>query len=30
MLPSNTDMGPGVSAGTRFNAKKAHLQKIAP
>jgi hypothetical protein len=30
LVPSNTDMGPGVSAADRFNAKKAQLHKIAP
>jgi hypothetical protein len=30
LLPSKTDMGPGVSAAARFNTKKAHLLKIAP
>jgi hypothetical protein len=30
LLPSKTDMGPGVSASARFAAKKAHVLKIAP
>jgi voltage-gated potassium channel Kch len=30
LVPSKTDMGPGVSAATRFTAKKAHVERIAP
>ena len=30
LVPSKTDMGPGISAATRFSAKKAHLERIAP
>jgi len=30
LVPSKTDMGPGVSASARFNMKKAQLLKIAP
>jgi hypothetical protein len=30
LVPSKSDMGPGVSAASRFNAKKEHLQRIAP
>ena len=30
LIPSKTDVGPGVSAAARFNAKKAHLLKTAP
>jgi hypothetical protein len=30
LVPSKTDMGPGVSAADKFNTKKAHLEKIAP
>jgi hypothetical protein len=30
LVPSKTDMGPGVSAASRFTAKKAYLEKLAP
>jgi hypothetical protein len=30
LVPSKTDMGPGVSAASRFTAKKAYLEQVAP
>jgi hypothetical protein len=30
LVPSKTDMGPGVSAAERFNTKRAALKKMAP
>jgi hypothetical protein len=30
LVPSKADMGPGVSAAERFNAKKAAIQRTAP
>lgn len=30
LMPSRTDMGPGVSAAARFNAKRTHVERIAP
>jgi hypothetical protein len=30
LVPSKTDMGPGVSAAARFNTKKGAIEKMAP
>jgi hypothetical protein len=30
LVPSTADLGPGVSAAARFNAKKARLERLAP
>jgi hypothetical protein len=30
LVPSKADMGPGVSAANKFDAKKANLEKVAP